>query len=43
MKNKDIAFFCKVNPDYTEGNDLACIAKIDRSALKKRAAELLLE
>ncbi|MBR6670051.1 MAG: hypothetical protein IKL31_04805, partial [Ruminococcus sp.] len=41
MKNKDIAFFCNVNPDYTKGNDLACLAKIDRSLLKRRAAELL--
>lgn len=41
MKNKDISFFCEKNPGYIDGNDLACIAKIDRNILKKRAAELL--
>jgi len=41
MKNKDIAFFCKANPDYIKGNDLACLTKIDRSLLKKHARELL--
>lgn len=41
MKNKDISFFCEKNPGYIAGNDLACIAKIDRNILKKRAAELL--
>lgn len=41
MKNKDIAFFCEKNPSHVCGNDLACIAKIDKSALKKRAVELL--
>lgn len=43
MKNRDIAYFCEKNPNYTDGNDLACIARIDRSVLKKRAAELLLK
>lgn len=41
MKNKDIAYFCKANPDYMNGNDLACIAKIDKEKLKRRAPELL--
>ena len=41
MKNKDIAFFCKVNPDYVKGNDIACLAKIDKTVLKKRVVELL--
>lgn len=41
IKNKDISFFCERNPGYIDGNDLACIARIDRSILKKRAAELL--
>ncbi len=41
MKNKDIAFFCEKNPGYINGNDLACIAKISKSALKKRALGLL--
>lgn len=43
MKNKDTAYFCRVNPNYTEGCDLACMARIDRAALKKRVAELLLQ
>lgn len=41
MKNKDIAFFCKANPDYIKGNDIACLAKIDKAMLKKRVVELL--
>lgn len=41
LKNRDIEFFCRANPDHTAGNDLACLAKIDRSKLKKRAAGLL--
>lgn len=43
MKNKDIAYFCKANPGYIEGNDLACLAKIDKKLLKKRVPELLFE
>lgn len=41
MRNKDIAFFCQRNPGYIIGNDLACIARIDRNVLKKRAVRLL--
>lgn len=41
MRNKDIAYFCDVNPDYAIGNDLACLAKIDRNKLKKRAEGIL--
>lgn len=41
MKNKDIAFFCKANPDYIKGNDIACLARIDRSLLKRGVEELL--
>ncbi len=41
LKNKDTAFFCNANPDHAKGNDLVCLAKIDRSLLKKRAVELL--
>lgn len=41
MKNKDIAFFCRQNPGYVNGNDLACIARIDRKLLNKRAERLL--
>ena len=41
LKNKDIAYFCKANPDYVNGNDLACVAKIDKEKLKRRVPELL--
>lgn len=41
LKNKDIAFFCEHNPGYIIGNDLACLAKIDKSVLKKRTLALL--
>lgn len=39
--NRDTAFFCRANPGHTLGNDLACLAKIDRKLLKKRVPELL--
>lgn len=41
IKNKDIAFFNKADPGHADGNDLACLAKIDRSLLRKHAPELL--
>ena len=41
LKNKDIAFFTRANPGYADGNDLACLARLDRSALKKRAEKIL--
>lgn len=41
LRNKDIAFFCEKNPKHTEGNDIACLAKIDRNVLKKGVGELL--
>ncbi len=41
LKNRDTAFFCKANPDHIRGNDLACLARIDRSLLKRRVPELL--
>lgn len=41
LKNRDVAFFCEANPGYIKGNDLACLARIDRAKLKKRAAGLL--
>lgn len=41
LKNKDTAFFAEKNPDCIKGNDLACLAKIDRALLKKRASGLL--
>ena len=41
IKNKDIAFFNTVNPHHADGNDLACLAKIDRSLLRRHSEELL--
>lgn len=41
MKNPDIAFFCQMNPHHTEGNDLACLAKLDAACLKPRMAAVL--
>ncbi len=41
LKNKDVAFFCERNPGHIIGNDLACLARIDKSALKKRTRSLL--
>ncbi len=43
LKNKDIAYFCKANPRHADGNDLACVAKIDKEKLKKRAVGLLFD
>ena len=41
LKNKDIAFFCEANPGHIQGDDLVCIARIDKAFLKDRASELL--
>ena len=41
MKNRDIAFFDAANPGHADGDDLACLARIDRSLLRKHAPELL--
>ena len=41
LRNKDISYFCTKNPNHTNGNDLACLAKIDKSLLKKRMLGLL--
>lgn len=43
LKNADVAFFVQRNPNYFIGNDLACLAKIDKSMLKKRVIGLLFE
>lgn len=43
LRNKDVAFFCTANPRHADGNDLACIAKIDREKLKKRTMGLLFD
>ena len=41
LKNRDVAFFSSANPGHAQGNDLACLAKIDRTLLRKHAPELL--
>ena len=41
LKNKDVEFFCQANPGYIKGNDLVCLAKIDKANLRKRVKELL--
>ena len=41
LKNKDVEFFCQANPGYINGNDLVCLAKIDKVNLRKRVKELL--
>ncbi|MBR5091528.1 MAG: hypothetical protein IK093_19065 [Ruminiclostridium sp.] len=43
MKNKDVEFFSAANPHHADGNDIACLARIDRSLLRKRAPALLFE
>lgn len=41
LRNRDVAFFCEKNPGYINGNDLACVAKIDKEVLKKNLREFL--
>lgn len=41
LKNKDTEFFCRANPDYISGNDIACLARLDKSKMKKRLLKLL--
>lgn len=41
LKNRDIAFFAEKNPGYLRGNDLACLARIDRENLRPHAAKFL--
>lgn len=43
LKNRDVAFFCEKNPGHAAGNDLACLAKIDRALLRKHIPELLFD
>ncbi len=43
LRNRDIAYFCERNPGYVDGNDLACLARIDRSRLKKQVPGLLFD
>ena len=41
LRNPDIRFFLQANPDYAQGDDLVCIARIDMDNLKPRAKALL--
>lgn len=41
LSNKDVSFFCEKNPGYIQGNDIACLARIDKAMLKKRVREFL--
>lgn len=41
LKNKDIEFFCGANPGYIHGNDIACLARIDKDYLKKQVVRML--
>jgi len=43
LKNKEISYFCEKNPNHAGGNDLVCLAKIDKSLLKKRLLGALFE
>lgn len=43
LQNKDTAFFCQANPGYIHGNDIACLAKLDRTVLKKRVEKMLFQ
>lgn len=41
LKDKNIAFFVKINPFYQKGNDVICIAKLSKDNLRPRAKKLL--
>lgn len=41
LKNRDTAWFVDANPGWIRGNDLCCLARLDRNLLKPRAAALL--
>lgn len=41
LKNKDTAYFVTANPDYKKGNDLVCLARIDKSLLKQGVTRYL--
>ena len=43
LRNRDTAYFVERNPGYARGNDLACLARIDKSLLKPRVLGLLFE
>ena len=41
LKNKDIAYFCERNPDWQQGNDLVCLARMDVAAMKRSSPAIL--
>lgn len=42
LKDQHIAFFSQVNPGYVKGDDLVCIARLEKDNLNKTAIRLLL-
>jgi hypothetical protein len=42
LKDKDIQYFIKLNPDYIKGNDLVCIARLTEDNFKPAIKRLLL-
>lgn len=41
LKNRDIAYFAEHNPGHVRGDDLVCLAKISRDAMKPRSPKVL--
>ncbi|MDO8803864.1 MAG: hypothetical protein Q7R35_05505 [Elusimicrobiota bacterium] len=41
LKNQDIAFFAEMNPGHREGDELACIARLERGNYRKIAYRIL--
>ena len=41
MRDEHIRYFTQINPKWAEGDELACITRIDRDNLKCRACMLL--
>lgn len=41
LRNQDIRFFLQANPNYAQGDDLVCIARLHLDNLKPRARALL--
>lgn len=41
LKRSDIAYFAQINPGYINGNDVACLARIDTAVLNKKTRQIL--
>lgn len=41
LKNSDISYFVKRNPWHVQGDDLVCLAKISRDAMRPRSPRIL--